>query len=68
MLPSIPDIQKMGLDDLKNLWADITMPSRKSPLCYEAAKGKDAIAIKRAFKATVKRLEAWHNPQPTDTP
>jgi hypothetical protein len=54
--PSLSDINKMDIESLKTLWADISMPSRKSPLCYETARGKHAANIKRAFNAVVRRL------------
>ena len=57
-LPSITEINKMSVESLKALWADISMPSRKSPLAYETAKGKEAAAIKRVFNAVVKKLSA----------
>jgi len=52
------EIKNMDTKTLKSLWADISMPSRKSPLAYETAKGKEASAIKRVFNAVVKRLSA----------
>jgi len=57
-LPSISEIHQMDTEALQNLWADISMPSRKSPLAYETAKGKEAAAIKRVFNAVVKKLSA----------
>jgi hypothetical protein len=57
-LPSIAEIKKMPIEAVAIVWADICMPSRKSPLNYEAAKGKEAAAIKRVFNAAVKRMSA----------
>ena len=62
-LPSLSEVETMPIESVSVLWADICMPSRRSPLNYENARGKQAAAIKRVFNAAVKRLNSANQPE-----